>query len=76
MPNKGPGDEGTTVGQIKTPMCPENVGRKNTPGTHDYSKALGGSSMSGGKGGTILGPGAKGTGGGTTKAGSNAPGRY
>lgn len=71
----GPGDKGTTVGQIKTPMCPENVGRKNTPGMHSYAKALSGVPSSG-KGGSIKGPGAAGTGGGVTKAGSNAPGRY
>lgn len=76
MHDKGPGDAGTTVGQIKTPMTPTNVGKQNTPGTHSYAKALGGSSMSGGKGGSIKGPGQAGTGGGTTKAGSNAPGRY
>jgi hypothetical protein len=56
-------------------MCPENVGRKNTPGMHSYAKALSGVPSSG-KGGSIKGPGAAGTGGGVTKAGSNAPGRY
>jgi hypothetical protein len=80
-----PGDKGTQVGQIKTPMCPENVGRKNTPGTHSYAKAMDLNSP-GGKGlktgSSIQGPGEAGTGGkGTsdkspTISGSNAKGRW
>ena len=60
---KEPGDAGTTVGQIMTPMCPANVGRKNTPGVHDYSKTFNENSP-GGKtmktGSAIEGPGVKG----------------
>ena len=77
---KEPGDPGTTVGQIKTSMCPENVGRKNTPGTHSFAKATGGvtgaSSGSAGAANSIKGPGREGTAGPLTKKGSNAPGRW
>jgi hypothetical protein len=53
-----PGEEGTKVGgQIQTPMCPTNVGRKNTPKILTYestmdTKESGGSS-------SIMGPGTK-----------------
>lgn len=58
----GPGDDGTTVGQIKTPMCPENVGRKNDPGTHSYKGTFNTGGKGGSKGGsTISGPGVKGS---------------
>lgn len=60
MSEREPMDKGSTVGQIKTPMCPENVGRKNTPGTHSYkntyNEGKGGSKTSN----TIEGPGVKG----------------
>ncbi len=75
-----PGDPGTTVGQIKTPMCSENVGRQNTPTTHDYSKATGNPSTSGSD--QIEGPGVAGTGGkglggpSITISGSNKKGRW
>ncbi len=75
-----PGDPGTTVGQIKTPMCSENVGRMNTPTTHDYSKATGIATTSGSD--QIEGPGVAGTGGsglnspGITIKGSNKKGRW
>ena len=74
MMPKEPGFDGTTVGQIDTPMCPTNVGRKNTPGVHDFGKAVGNASGKGG--GDIKGPGVAGTAGPTTRAGSNKPGRY
>lgn len=35
-----PGEEGTTVGQIQTPMCPVNVGRKNTPSILTYESTM------------------------------------
>ncbi len=35
-----PGDPGTTVGQIETPMCKENVGRKNTPKILTYESTM------------------------------------
>jgi hypothetical protein len=62
---RNPGEEGTTVGQIKTPMCSENVDRQNTPGTHSYSNTFDKDSPGGGRGsmttsGTIEGPGKKG----------------
>jgi hypothetical protein len=33
---RNPGDPGHEFDQIMTPMCKENVGRKNTPGVHSY----------------------------------------
>ncbi len=53
---KGPMDPGTTVGDIKTPMCSENVGRKNTPSVKKYPDMP---SESGGA--SIYGPGTKDT---------------
>ena len=57
---RSPGDKGTTVGQIETPMCSENVGRKNTPGTHDYSSTMNKNGPGIATGSTIMGPGVKG----------------
>lgn len=37
---RDPGDKGTTVGQIETPMCAENVGRKNTPKILSYKGTM------------------------------------
>lgn len=58
-----PMDPGTTVGQIKTPMCSENVGKKNDPKTHSYRGTYNENSA-GGKGiptsNEIKGPGVKG----------------
>ena len=53
-----PGEEGTKVGgQIQTPMCPENVGRKNTPSILTYKSTM---DTGGEKGGNqIEGPGKK-----------------
>lgn len=56
--DSGPGDKGSMQGQIKTPMCSENVGNKGDPKTHSYKKATGNPSTSGGGG--IKGPGAQG----------------
>ncbi len=55
---KGPGDSGSMQGQIKTPMCSENVQNKGDGKVHSYSKATGNPSTSGG--GSIKGPGAQG----------------
>ncbi len=56
MADKGPFESGTTVGQIKTPMCSENVGRGNTPTTQTYKD------MPSSEGGaSIKGPGTKDT---------------
>ena len=62
---RNPGEEGTTVGQIKTPMCSENVGRKNTPGTETFKGTFNKDSAGGGRGSmttsnSIEGPGKKG----------------
>ena len=35
-----PGEDGTMVGQIQTPMCPTNVGRKNTPKILTYEGTM------------------------------------
>lgn len=52
-----PGDKGTTVGQIITPMCPENVDRQNTPSILTYKSTM---DTGGSKGGSqITGPGTK-----------------
>lgn len=52
-----PGEEGTTVGQIQTPMCPTNVQRKNTPSILTYKSTM---DTGGEKGGNqIEGPGKK-----------------
>jgi len=52
-----PGEEGTTVGQIQTPMCSTNVQRKNTPSILTYESTM---NTGGEKGGSqIQGPGTK-----------------
>ena len=52
-----PGEEGTTVGQIQTPMCSTNVQRKNTPSILTYKSTM---DTGGEKGGNqIEGPGKK-----------------
>lgn len=73
-----PGHPGSKHGQIDTPMCKENVGNKGGGKTHSYAKALEGvtGEKSGGKGNSILGPGAKATGAPLGKTGSNMPGKY
>jgi hypothetical protein len=54
---KEPGFDGTMVGQIKTPMCPENVQRKNTPSILTYKSTM---DTGGEKGKSqIVGPGTK-----------------
>lgn len=55
MAIREPGEPGTQVGQIKTPMCSENVGRKNTPGEHKYPDMP----STGGDAGLVKGPGAQ-----------------
>lgn len=74
---KGPGDEGSTQGQIKTPMCDENVDNKGGEGkVHSYKKAVGALDKSGASN-SIEGPGAKGNW--DTQVsikGSNTKGRY
>ena len=57
---KGPGDEGSTQGQIKTPMCSENVDNQGD-GKVDYMKKATGSLDKGGKNNDIEGPGMKGS---------------
>ncbi len=59
MPDKRePGESGSMQGQIKTPMCSENVGNKGGGKTHSYAKATGDVSTSGKA--SIKGPGAQG----------------
>ena len=61
--SKGPGDQGSMQGQIKTPMCSENVGNKGGGQTQSYSKvtsAFSGSKGSGKSDSSIYGPGTKG----------------
>lgn len=41
MKPREPGDDGSMQGQIKTPMCDENVGNKGGGKTHSYKKAIG-----------------------------------
>ena len=36
MKPREPGESGSTTGQIKTPMCSENVGNKGGGATHSY----------------------------------------
>tara|TARA_R110000868_G_scaffold49941_3_gene160278 strand:- start:1399 stop:1578 length:180 start_codon:yes stop_codon:yes gene_type:complete len=55
--SKAPMMEGTTVGQIQTPMNKVNVDRKNTPSVLTYE-----STMDKGSGSSnIIGPGKKGS---------------
>lgn len=60
---RDPGDEGTTVGQIQTPMCSTNVGRQNTPKIMTYENTMDKNSPGGpgiATGSKIMGPGDKG----------------
>lgn len=53
-----PGEPGTKVDDIQTPMCSTNVGKQNTPGTEKYKGTM---TMGSGKpkgGDSIMGPGA------------------
>lgn len=54
-----PGEPGTKVDNIQTPMCSTNVGKKNTPGMEKYSGTM---NLGGGKGKggsmSVVGPGA------------------
>lgn len=52
-----PGEEGSTQGQIKTPMCSENVGNDGGGKTHSFKKATGKIDKGGGAGNSIEGPG-------------------
>lgn len=59
---RGPGEEGTTVGQIQTPMCPTNIQRKNTPSILTFEGTMDKNSPGGpgpGTGSKIEGPGQK-----------------
>lgn len=41
MPDtREPGDKGSMQGQIKTPMCKENVGNKGDPGVEKFSGTM------------------------------------
>lgn len=60
MKAREPGDEGSTQGQIKTPMCSENVGNDGGGKTHSFAKATGKIDKGGGAGNSIEGPGIKG----------------
>ncbi len=59
MASNGPMDEGSTQGQIQTPMCESNVGGgSDNPPTHKYKdmpSSSGGGSGSGSD--SIMGPG-------------------
>lgn len=61
-----PMEKGSTVGQIQTPMCKENVGKKNDPKVHSYGDTMNLNSAGGGRGSmttssNIMGPGEKGS---------------
>lgn len=53
-----PGEDGSTQGQIKTPMCSENVANKGGGKTHSFAKATGDINKDGNA--SIAGPGIKG----------------
>ena len=75
MKGREPGEAGTTVGQIDTPMCSANVGDKNGGGTHSFKSVIKGASGEGGA--DISGPGMQGKW--DTQIdikGSNGPGKY
>lgn len=73
----GRGLDGSKQGQIQTPMNKTNVQNKGDGGTHDYSKAVGNISDSGGGASSIAGPGAKGNWDACEKiSGSNLKGKY
>jgi hypothetical protein len=59
MKPREPGEEGSTQGQIETPMCSENVGNKSGGATHSYKKAVGDINKAG-TNNDIEGPGMKG----------------
>ncbi len=52
-----PGEDGTTVGQIQTPMCSTNVQRKNTPSILTYESTM--NTKDSGGSSSIMGPGTK-----------------
>jgi hypothetical protein len=56
MKTREPGEDGSTQGQIQTPMCSENVANKGGEKTHSFKKAVGSIDKSG-KANTIEGPG-------------------
>lgn len=56
MKPREPGEPGSTTGDIKTPMCSENVGNKGGGKTHSYK----GMPDSSGDAGLVKGPGAQG----------------
>jgi hypothetical protein len=58
---KGPGGEGSTQGQIDTPMSKGNVSNEGDGKIHDFSKATGNPDTSGGGPNDIEGPGMKGS---------------
>ena len=60
MKPREPGEDGSMQGQIKTPMCSENVQSKGEGKVHSFKKATGDIDKSGGKGNSIEGPGMKG----------------
>lgn len=77
-----PGEKGSMQGQIKTPMCSENVGNKGDPKTHSFKSTMNLDAAGPGKGamktdGSIKGPGAQGNWtGGTSIKGSNVKHKY
>jgi len=76
MKPREPGDDGTTVDQINTPMCSENVGKEGGGATHSYKKVVGPANNTDGGAG-IEGPGMQGRW--DTQIdikGSNAPNKY
>lgn len=56
---RDPGEKGSKVGQIETPMCSENVGRKNTPSILTYKSVIDTGEKNDGSA-SIAGPGVKG----------------
>lgn len=65
MSAREPGEKGSMQGQIKTPMCSENVGNKGDPGTHSFKSTMNLNAAGPSKGAMktdnkIDGPGAKG----------------
>jgi hypothetical protein len=65
MKPREPGEDGSMQGQIKTPMCAENVGNKGGGKVHSYAKTMNLNAAGPSKGAmktdnTIDGPGAKG----------------
>ncbi len=65
MSAREPGEKGSMQGQIKTPMCKENVDNQGDPGVHSFKSTMNLNAAGPSKGamktdGTIDGPGAKG----------------